>query len=282
MTRGVTVGLVGVLFAGCGLFPSLDGLTGGSDALAPFDASDATTPRDAGDASIADDRGDALDADGMDAGPDVAPDAMDGGAVTAPVFVASNQDGTPNTATSFPISISTTGAGHMLVVTVTQESGISAIITGISDDASNVYTNASQRSVDSNCWNTAEIWYAANVQAGAHTVTVTMSAAVAFEVWVAEFSGVTALDTGATANSQPTGATIAAPVVSPSVANALIVSVATSCGTISAVHAGNPFVGLPIVNGEDTAYYVAPNKSSYGAVWDYSGGTWNASTVAFR
>lgn len=183
------------------------------------------------------------------------------------------------------IAIPKTANGDLVVVGVAQESDTTSTVATITDDAGNSYVSTNQRSVDASCNNTTEIWYATNVVADASTVHITMSAAVTIEVWVAEFagpSGTAPLDTGAIANTQPNGPTIAAPVVTPSSPDALVISTAASCGAISAIQPGNPFTALAILNGENTAYYVAHAAGTYGAVWSYSGGSWDGSTVAFR
>ncbi len=183
------------------------------------------------------------------------------------------------------IAIPKTVGGDLVVVAVAQESDTTSVVSAISDDAGNTYVSANQRSIDASCANTTEIWYATNVAPGASLVHVAMSASVTIEVWVAEFagpSGASPLDTGAIASTQPSGAMIAAPVVTPSSPDALVISTAASCGAISAVAPGSPFTALAILNGENTAYYVAHAAGTYGAVWSYNGGSWDGSTVAFR
>ncbi len=248
------------LIGGCGLFPDLGSLTDHDDASSS-DASVDGSPADVVDADVS--------------------------STTNIQRVQSNQDSTPSTATSLSVGINASGAGNLIVVGLTQESGTTAVVTTISDDAaggSNVYVSANERSADSSCANTAEIWYAKATKPGAKTVIVSMSASVAFEVWVAEFSGVSTSSPFVTggATSSASTATILAPQAVVSSAPALVVSVATTCGAISAVHAGSPFTALPILDGEDTAYAIVTKSGSYGAEWSYSSGTWNASTAAFR
>lgn len=185
---------------------------------------------------------------------------------------------------SAAVPIAKTTAGDLVVVGVTQETNTTAIVSQITDDAGNTYVSANQRSVDTSCNNTAEIWYAAAVHADASSITVTMSASVTIEVWALELAGPgpNPVDTGAVASTQPSGATIPAPTVVVSSAGEAVISTAATCGAISQLKAGSPFTALAIENGENTAYYITPAPGSYGAVWSYGGGSWNASTVAFK
>jgi hypothetical protein len=246
----------------CAFFPDVGALSGASSDASVTDAADAAT---------------------SDSSTDASSDATDS-AVATPALVASGNAQGSSASTVIALSPASM-TGDLVVVGVVQESGTSAVVTGITDDAqngSNSYVSANQRSLDSSCANTAEIWYAANVAAKATHVTVTMSAAVNVELWVLEFSGVSALDTGATVNTHAAGTTVAAPPVTPSVASAAIVSTAASCGALGGIANGNAFVPLPLLNGEDAAYFIASQPGSYGATWTSSNGSWNASTAAFR
>lgn len=282
-----------VPFAGCVLVEPLDGLTGGA-ADSGQDARDGRDGDGALDSPADTDAGDsaAPEASGPEA---TSPDAGDSSAAdvgttetgtTVPAFVQSGASS--NNGTTGTVTFAATRAGDLVVVTIAQESGSTAVVTGITDDApagTSTYVSAGERAVDTSCGNTTEIWYARNAQPGATSVKIAMSASVTFEAWAAEFSGLSTtspLDTGAVASSQPSTTTIDAPTVTPSVPNALVVSVAASCGAISGLAAASPFRALPIKGGEDTAYYVAPTIAAYGPVFTSSSGTWNASTVDFE
>jgi hypothetical protein len=282
----------------------LDGLTGGDGGSTHDDGS--THAPDGGSPSTDGPPGPdgAHGADGADGaqgfeagadGPTTGADASDSsasdviGTDTATTVLAFVQGtGASESGSSGKLAISPTSAGDLLVVAIVQESGTTAAIASILDDAlggSNTYVSANQRSVDTSCANTCEIWYAKNVRPGATSLAILMSASVTFEAWVAEFSGASTtspLDTGAVANSQPATTVITAPTVTPSAPNAVVLSVAASCGAISAVAAGSPFHALATKNGEDAAYFVASKIGAYGAVWTSSRGTWNGSTAAFK
>jgi hypothetical protein len=286
--------------AGCELVFGLDGLTGG-DAGSTRDGSwhapEGSSPSPDGASGVDGTEGSDA-AHGLEAGtdgPTTGADASDSsasdviGTDTAPTVLAFVQGaGSSESGPSGKLAISSTGAGDLLVVAIVQESGTAAAVVSIVDNAPggpNTYVSANQRSVDARCANTAEIWYAKNVRPGTTSVAILMSASVTFEAWVAEFSGASTtspLDTGAAASSQPATTVITAPTVTPSVPNAVVLSVAASCGAISGLAAGSPFHALATKNGEDAAYYVASQTGAYGAVWSTSGGTWNGSTAAFK
>jgi hypothetical protein len=92
-----------------------------------------------------------------------------------------------------------------------------------------------------------------------------------------------AVDTGAIISDQPSGSIVTAPKVTTSMANTLVVSAGMSCGAISGLRSGSAFQALPILSGENVAYLLTTDLgTAYGAVWNASNGTWNASTVTFR
>jgi hypothetical protein len=226
-----------------------------------------------------------LSSTGADAAAGADASTLDGPDASTASFALVQGTSGSGTSMASMVTIPRTLSGNLLVVGVAQESGTTATVAMITDDVGNTYVSANQRSIDASCANTTEIWYATNVRADASAVNVSMSENVTIQVWVAEFagpSGAAPLDTGAIISTQPDGPEIAAPVVTPSSPDALVISTAATCGAISAVKPGSPFTALAILDGENTAYYVAHALGSYGAVWNYSGGSWDASTVAFR
>ncbi len=259
---------------GCALFPDLGALA--EEDAATFDAgADASK-----DAATFDAGADASKDAGSETGTSDATDA----APASIALVQSTGDTTPTTSTSLTVNINASGSGHLLVVALTQETAATATVAGVTDDVGNTYVSANQRSVDSSCDNTAELWYAAASKPGAKKVTVAMSANVGFEVWIAELSGISTqspLVTGA-ATSGGSQTSVPAPPVNVTAVPALVVSVASSCGAISGIQNGNPFMPLMIQDDQDTAYAIVSAAGSYGATWSYSGGTWNASTAEFR
>jgi hypothetical protein len=122
------------------------------------------------------------------------------------------------------------------------------------------------------------------VVAGLTTVTVSFNAAAAGQAWILEASGLAStggVDVGQTGMG-PATTTIVAPTVTPSGLDALIASVVASCGGVSGLASGSSFVGLPVAEGDDAAYYVPHLSGSYGPVFSSTSAEWNASVAAFR
>ncbi|HUJ57577.1 MAG TPA: hypothetical protein VLX92_03780 [Kofleriaceae bacterium] len=176
------------------------------------------------------------------------------------------------------------GGGELLVAAVAIYDPIGSVV-GVSDDlGANTFVSAGAREVVPGTSST-EIWYAADSQPGATTVTVQLSAAVGGGLWLSQYTGVAptaprdqvAIATGVEAP------TVAAPPVVTTSANELVVSVVViASGAADDIAAGNPFIAMPAVNGDDAAYGVEPVPGSYGAVWDADGsGATCASTASF-
>ncbi len=212
--------------------------------------------------------------------PDAARDAAQDTPPAMPRFVAGTAQALVTTA-SLDMTIPATGAGSLVVVGLTQESGTTATIASITDGAGDTYQSANARSIDTTCANTAEIWYAGNVIAGVTTVSIAMSSNVTIEAWVVELAGVGQLVGGGHIDSHASSAMVSAPTV-VTTGPAAVLSTVTTCGAVTAIANGGPFTALAIENGEDTAYLIADAPGTYGAVWSYGGGSWNATTAAFQ
>jgi hypothetical protein len=175
-----------------------------------------------------------------------------------------------------------TTAGSTLVLAVVQESGTTSAVTTAVDDVGDSFVSANERAIDTSCANTSELWYAKDVLAGAKKITITLSSAATTHLWALEVAGLDGsapLGDGAQKSTQPTGTLISAPAVTTT-GPSLVVSVAGTCGQVNGIQP--PFTNLPPHNGHGAAYVIATSAGSYGAVWTYSGGTWNASTAAFH
>ena len=142
-----------------------------------------------------------------------------------------------------------------------------AAVASVTDDApggSNTYVSANVRAASSCA--ASEIWYARDVVAGLTTVTVASTRQPPAQAWIVEASGLAS--TGGVDVRQmgmgPATTTIVAPTVTPSGLDALIVSVVASCGGVSGLAAGNPFVALPVAQGDDAAYYVRSPQGATG------------------
>jgi hypothetical protein len=180
------------------------------------------------------------------------------------------------------ISFEPTTAGNLMVVVVAQESGSTITVGSLHDSANSSYVSANQRSVDTSCNDSIEIWYA-SARAGATSATISMSATGNIEAWTMEFSGLAkggTLDVGAVTNNQ-TGNILDAPRVTPSVERALVISSTMSCGDATSLRTTS-FQALPLLSGQTAAWFVASTRGAYGASWNATNDTWNATTVAFR
>jgi hypothetical protein len=213
-------------------------------------------------------------------------DAVDG--TSSMISVVQTQSSAGDGGTALSITVSPIQAGDFVAVLVTYAFGdaLSETVVGVSDDGpagSNTYVSANLQSVIAPCQG-SEIWYARNTRAGATTVTVTVSAFSPIQLWVVEASGLNAtggVDQGTT-GSGPATTSIQTPAVTPTGVPALIVSSAGSCGGISGVDKSSPFTGLPALDGNDAAYYVATIAGSYGPIYGNTNDAWNASVAAFR
>jgi hypothetical protein len=213
-------------------------------------------------------------------------DAADG--ISSVITVVQTQSNVGDGGTTLSINVSPIQAGDFVAVLVTYAFGdaISENVVGVSDDGPagrNTYVSANLQSVVAPC-QASEIWYARNTMPGATSVSVTVSAASAIQLWVVEASGLSAtggVDQGTTGSGGAT-TSIQTPAVTPTGVPALIVSAAGSCGSISGVDKGSPFTGLPAQDGNDAAYYVATTAGSYGPIYGSTNNAWNASVAAFR
>jgi hypothetical protein len=198
-------------------------------------------------------------------------------------------------------SISTTGAGHLIVVGIQLGKGLTstaATIATVTDNAGNAYQEANSivstlsgataaLSVDTSGGSVVDIWYARNSTAGATTLTITPSVTIpnaAAVIW--EFSGVdtsepldqVAVLSSQSASANPTGAT-----VTTTLANEVVITAAGASGTISAISSGNPFTNDSIVNGGGWAHLITGSSGSHAAQWAQSpSGTFASSTVSFK
>jgi hypothetical protein len=206
--------------------------------------------------------------------------ASDGSAV--PVLVQSAAVDTAGVVAAM-LTIGPTGSGNLLVV-ASGDFSTRQPITAMTDDAGNTYVSAN--ALAANAMDLVEIWYAVNSLPGATTLTVTSETASNRQVWFLELSDMdpsAPLDVVGVASTPPPSATPAAPPVTPTTSRSLIVSVANVLDNVMALDPRSPFVGMPIFQGNDTAYYIASASGSYGALWDAGGsGAYCASTAAFK
>jgi hypothetical protein len=193
----------------------------------------------------------------------------------------------PQTFPSSSCTIPSTGSGNLLVVAWASGSGGDATtITGITDNAGNLYAEAGNaRSSDTGGNEMADIWYAKNSTAGATTVTVNASPSGSGAAVIWEFSGAdpnSPLDQTGVLNSQaatttPTGAPVTT--TSPS---EVVISVANVEGSVTGIHSGNSFTNDSTVSGEGWAHFITTSSGAYSAEWNTStSGTYCSSTASF-
>ena len=194
---------------------------------------------------------------------------------------------------SFPSSICTipaTGQGNLLVIgwQIGGGANTATVISDMSDNAGNVYAEAgTSRSVDAYTGSLADIWYAANIVAGATTLTITPNLSVtngAAVIW--EFSGASPavpVDQSAVLNSQgssafPTGAS-----VTTSSPSEVVISLAPVGGNITGISSGNLFVADSTLKGNGWAHLITSFTGAYSAQWLQSpAGTYSSSTASFK
>lgn len=173
--------------------------------------------------------------------------------------------------------------GNLLVLAIGDDTYTTGTVQSVTDDASDVFTSTHERATDDGSHNSDEVWYA-KASGGVTTITVTMTAAITYELWAFEVSGVSTPDIAAAQNAgAPPSRTAAAPAVTPSVENAFVVSLLSTSSGVNGLVAGSPFTFLQAQNGNDAAYLITTAKGSYGATFTLSDeGTASAVTVAFR
>jgi hypothetical protein len=194
----------------------------------------------------------------------------------------------PQTFPASTCAIPSTGNGNLLVVAWASNNGGGATtIASVTDNASNVYSEAgSARAVDSGPNTTVDIWYARNSVSGATVLTVTPNpTGTSGTALVWEFSGANTtapLDQTAVLNSQaatttPSGASLT------TTAGEVVISTANVQGAVSGILSGNSFVSDSTANGDGWAHVVTPSAGTYMAQWSNAGtGTFCSSSVSFQ
>jgi hypothetical protein len=272
-------------FVGCTVVTDLDSFVG-SPATDRRDQdgapADAAEPPAKDDAAVVDsgDAGSPSDAQLVD--------AAETGPATEFAFVQYGTVDAPGTAVTTPIPVNATKAGSLLVVVVAEETNSTTVVSSIADNApggGSTYVSASQRSFNTGCSTSLEIWYATNARPGATSIAVTMGSSVKIEAWALEFSTsgqAVVLEAGKVLSSQPTGTIITAPTVTTAASKPLVISGAMTCGEVTGLRAPSTFQPLAILNGETVAYLLANQPGTYGAVWNSTSDMWNSSTVVFK
>lgn len=199
---------------------------------------------------------------------------------------------TPCGTQTFPTSTCTipaTGTGNTLVVGfVSASGGGGTIITGITDNAGNIYAEAGTALSTDTAGNAmADIWYAKNSVGGATTITVNTSpSGVSGGAVIWEISGAdpdSPLDQTAVLNSQAAASSLAGAPVTITSASEMIISVANTQGTITGIASGNAFTSDSNLAGDGWAHFISTTLGTYSAQWTANpSGTYCSSTVSFK
>jgi hypothetical protein len=187
-------------------------------------------------------------------------------------------------------TIPATTAGSLLVVSYSAYSsaGTTPVMSRITDNSSNTYEQVSgARSVNTlagnGAWN--DIWYAANIHAGATTITVRPSTSETGDVFVWEISGAGAVDAAAVANDQPASTTPTGPAVATSTTSEIVLAMLHPApgSDPTGIHSGNPFTSDSTSDGMGWAHLITTAVGTYAPQWDQPAPvTFAATTVAFK
>lgn len=197
------------------------------------------------------------------------------------VRTANNADGTAIT-----VNLDPTRAGGLIVI-ATLCFNIGATfqpVLSVVDDVQNTYVSSGALARWNGDDGAVELWYAANARPGASLVRVASTGTTSRVAWALELANIapTSPLESAVALEHLGQAMPFAPDVSAS-GSAAVVSLIMINGTITQVAAGNPFVLLPVINGDAAAYAIVDAPGTYGAVVDAPGSSsYAAITAAFR
>jgi hypothetical protein len=200
--------------------------------------------------------------------------------VAVPRLVAMTDSSTGDNGPSFPtlqVTIPPVAAGNLVVVAIADHHG--AAVSSVVDAARHQFASTGARAAQSST--ASELWYEADA-VPTTSVTVTMTPASNFNVWVAEFAGVRSGPPDVAAHDclQYSPTIVAAPITT-TVANELVFSVTMCAAPLYVGQAQPPFSSLPPLSGNGAAYYVAPTPGSYGTSFDIAMGSgMNAMTCA--
>jgi hypothetical protein len=185
-------------------------------------------------------------------------------------------------------TIPATKGGNLIVVGFeTDVSNTTTTISGITDNAGNVYAEAgAARAVDASLLTVTDLWYAKNSVAGAKTITINPSASINAVAVIWEFAGIdttSPLDQTAVLNSQPgTTAVSGAPVTTTS-GSEVIISIADVSNTVTGIASGNAFTDDSTAFASGWAHLIASTPGTYAAQWNQTpAGTYDSSTVSFK
>lgn len=178
------------------------------------------------------------------------------------------------------ITIAPTAAGNLLVVLVNDTLNT---VTGIADDAGNTYQAVSgARATNTAVTTSTDIWYAANIAAGATTVTITFSGSHNGLYQVVEYSGAkTTSPVDAGAHISDANATVVGPDLVVTDGNDLLVAV-VAVGVSNPASVGAPWSTIPSSPNHVFAQSIAPGSTgTYAAPYSAGSQQFCSSGAAF-
>ena len=211
--------------------------------------------------------------------------------VTAPTLLGQIAlvHATPCGSGAFPATACTipaTGTGNLIVVAWTSVWGTVPVVSSITDNVGNSYSEAGgARSVISTS-DMIDIWYAKNSTAGATTLTITPNPSGntgAAVIW--EFSGVdtvSPLDQTSVLNNQPASSTPFGASVTTTSPAEVIISTMLPAGSITGILSGNPFTSDFTLFGTGWGHLITSSTGTYTSQWSTSNGSYASSTVSFK
>ncbi len=182
------------------------------------------------------------------------------------------------TANTASVEIPTTQGGELLVVGLTYAS-LDVLTEAVQTDAGAPLMI--QLAHADGCDSTTSLYVVGDAAAGARSVEVSLPSEMTFNVFVLEIADVMSNIPSATMGSSDSMPSATAPSVDATLGDVVVSGVAT-CGPIAGIEATSPFTSFDDTMLGDIGYYVPGDPGSYGADWIYSGGAFQAFTVAFR
>jgi hypothetical protein len=187
----------------------------------------------------------------------------------------------PTTAMVASIAIPPTGAGNLLVAGIAITGAQGYAVETITFPGERYFTRDLGVSLNG-CNRIIETWSAWDLSPGLDSFEIQLAAPVTFSVYVLEVAGLSRFPLSRTGGVGVPGGEIMAPTPTlPAPAGALIVSMITTCDTVTGLASGSEFTALPIQHGSDLAYLVAASEGDYGAAWSYTGPVWQT-IVTYR
>jgi hypothetical protein len=189
----------------------------------------------------------------------------------------------------FPAStcaIPATGSGHLIAVAWSSVWGTTPTISGITDNAGNVYSEAGASRAVLATSAMIDFWYARNSKPNATTLTITPSpggSTGGAVIW--EFSNVdtlspldqTAVLSSQAATTAPSGASVTTTATSE-----VIISALTPAGSVNGIAPGNTFANDLTFFGNGWAHLISSSTGTFNAQWATTSGAYASSTVSFK